>query len=139
MAYIKHIDEKLKNVAEQRFEIIDYLKRYEENAKELLDFEFPEDNSNCYIKTTFITWDITLEKIKQNKYGQQALEVLETIAYFAPDNIPVKIFLELAKGDIEEMGSILSITCTIFDGSFGTRGTKYSSISATSDTFNVKK
>ncbi len=36
------------------------------------------------------------------KYGQQALEVLETIAYFASDNIPVKIFLELANGHIEK-------------------------------------
>jgi RNase adaptor protein for sRNA GlmZ degradation len=109
VAYIKHKDEKLKNVAEKKFEIIDYLKMYEEKARKLLNYHFSEDSSNCYIKTTFITWEVTLEKIKQNKHGQLALEVLETIAYFASDNIPTKIFLELVKGNIEKMGSILQL------------------------------
>ncbi len=108
VAYIKQTDEKLKHV-EQKFKIADYLKRYEEKARKLLNYNFPEDNSNCYTKTTFITWEVTLEKIKQNKYGQQALEVLETIAYFAPDNIPIKIFLELVNGDTEKLGSMLQL------------------------------
>ncbi len=108
VAYIKHTDRKYKMVKE-KFDIIDYLKRYEENAKKLLNFKFPEDNSNSYIKTTFITWEVTLEKIKQNKHGQQALEFLEIIAYFASDNIDVKIFLELAKGDMKKMASMLQL------------------------------
>jgi hypothetical protein len=83
----------------QKFEIAHYLKKYEEKARKLLNYYFPEDNRNCYTKTTFITWEVTLEKIKQNKYGQQALEVLETKAYLAPDNIPINIFLELGKGE----------------------------------------
>jgi hypothetical protein len=102
MAYIKKEDKKLKCV-EQNFGIAEYLKRYDEKARKLLNFDFPEDNSNYYTKTTFITWEVTLEKIEQNKYGQQALEVLETIAYFAPDNIPIKIFLELVKGETEKL------------------------------------
>jgi hypothetical protein len=108
VAYIKQMDKELKYF-EQKFGITHYLKKYEEKARELLNFDFPEDNNNCYTKTTFITWEVTLEKIKQNKYGQQALEVLETIAYFAPDNIPINIFLELVKGDTEKLGSILQL------------------------------
>jgi hypothetical protein len=108
VAYIKQTDEKLKYV-EQKFRIADYLKRYEEKARKLLNYNFPEDNSNCYTKTTFITWEVTLEKIKQIKYGQQALEVLEIIAYFAFDNIPIKIFLELVKGDTEKLASMLQL------------------------------
>ncbi|HEY6435402.1 MAG TPA: tetratricopeptide repeat protein, partial [Ignavibacteriaceae bacterium] len=99
---------KLEDV-EQKFEIAHYLTRYEEKARELLNFDFPEDNSNFYTKTTFITWEVTLEKIMQNEYGQQTVEVLQTIAYFAPDNIPTKIFLELVKGDAEKLASILQL------------------------------
>jgi tetratricopeptide (TPR) repeat protein len=108
VAYIKQTDEKLKYCV-QKFEIADYLKRYEEKARKLLNYNFPKDNSNYFTKTTFITWEVTLEKIEQNKYGQEALEVLETIAYFAPDNIPIKIFLELVKGETEKLGSILQL------------------------------
>jgi tetratricopeptide (TPR) repeat protein len=108
VAYIKQKDETLKYV-EQKFEIAEYLIRFEEKARKLLNYNFPEDNNNCYTKTTFITWEVTLEKINQNKYGQQALEVLETIAYFAPDNIPINIFLELVKGDTEKLASMLQL------------------------------
>jgi tetratricopeptide (TPR) repeat protein len=109
VAYIKQTNEELKCI-EKKIEIAEYLKIYEEKATQLLSFDFPEDNNNCYTKTTFITWEVTLEKIKQHeRYGQQALEVLETIAYFIPDNIPIKIFLELVKGDNEKLGSILQL------------------------------
>ncbi len=96
-------------MAEKKFEINDYLERYKDKARKLLNYHFPENSSNSYIKTTFITWEVTLEKIKQNKNGQQALEILETIAYFASDNIPTNIFLEPVNGDIEKMGSILQL------------------------------
>jgi tetratricopeptide (TPR) repeat protein len=108
VAYIKQEEKKLK-VVEQKFEIAHYLKNYEEKAKELLNFNFPKENDNCYTQTTFIIWEVTLEKIKQNEYGQQALEVLETIAFFAPDNIPIEIFLDLVKGDTEKLGSMLQL------------------------------
>jgi hypothetical protein len=91
VAYIKQTDNESKYFG-QKFEVAQYLKKYEEMEGKLLNFVFPEDNSNDYTKTTFITWEVTLEKIKQNKFGQQALEVLESIAYFAPDNIPTNIF-----------------------------------------------
>jgi tetratricopeptide (TPR) repeat protein len=108
VAYIKQEEKKLKGI-EQKFKIAHYLKKYEEKARELLSFNFPKDNNNCYTQTTFIIWEVTIEKIKQNEYGQQALEVLEIIAYFAPDNIPIKIFLDLVKGDTEKLGSMLQL------------------------------
>jgi tetratricopeptide (TPR) repeat protein len=108
VAYIKQTDNEYKNI-EQKFEIAHYLKKYEHKARELLNFDFPKDNNNCYTKTTFITWEVTLEKIKQNEYGRQALEVLETIAFFAPDNIPKKIFLELEKCDTDKLASMLQL------------------------------
>jgi hypothetical protein len=73
VAYIKHTDEKLREAFNEKFKIIDYLKSYEEKTKELLNFDFPEDNRNYYFKTTFKTWKITLERIKQNKYGQHIM------------------------------------------------------------------
>jgi tetratricopeptide (TPR) repeat protein len=108
VAYIKQTDKEYKNI-EQKFEIAHYLKKYEQKARELLNFDFPKDNNNCYNKTTFITWEVTLEKIKQNEYGRQALEVLETIAFFAPDKIPIKLFLELEKCDTDKLASILQL------------------------------
>ncbi|MCM1002154.1 NB-ARC domain-containing protein, partial [Wolbachia pipientis] len=70
VAYIKERDIALKNVG-LRFEISDYLKRYKEEAEKLLDFKFPKDSDNSYTKTTFITWRITIDKIKDNaEYGQ---------------------------------------------------------------------
>lgn len=74
VAYIKERDIALKNVG-LRFEISDYLKRYKEEAEKLLDFKFPEDSNDSYTETTFITWRITINKIKDNaEYGQQAKE-----------------------------------------------------------------
>jgi hypothetical protein len=55
VAYIKQTDKEYKNI-EQKFEITHYLKKYEQKARELLNFDFPKDNNNCYTKTTFITW-----------------------------------------------------------------------------------
>jgi ankyrin repeat protein len=72
-----------------KFEISDYLKEYENEAKKLLHFEPKNDR---YTKTTFITWKITIENIKQKEHGQEALNVLEIMAYFAPDNVPIKTF-----------------------------------------------
>ncbi|QOD38166.1 NB-ARC domain-containing protein [Candidatus Wolbachia massiliensis] len=80
VAYIKERDIALKNVG-LKFEISDYLKRYKEEAEKLLDFEFPKDSDNSYTKTTFITWRITINKIKGNpEYGQQAKEILRPAA-----------------------------------------------------------
>ncbi len=99
VAHIKERDIALKNVG-LKFEISDYLKRYKKEAEKLLDFKFPKDSDNSYTKTTFITWRITINKIKDNpEYGQQAKEILDTIAYIAPDNIPAKMFLGVERNE----------------------------------------
>jgi len=89
VAYIKTEDEILKNAnLEKQFKINDYLEEYEKKAEELLDFSFTENSNDSYTRTTLTTWKTTINKIKDNKaYGQQALEILNIIAYFAPDNI----------------------------------------------------
>ncbi len=108
VAYIKERDIALKNVG-LKFEISDYLKRYKEEAEKLLDFKFPKDSDNSYTKTTFITWRITINKIKDNlEYGQQAKEILDIIAYIAPDNIPVEIFLGL-ESNKEKLGDAIQL------------------------------
>ncbi|MGL9758152.1 MAG: tetratricopeptide repeat protein [Wolbachia sp.] len=108
VAYIKERDIALKNVG-LKFEISDYLKRYKEEAERLLDFKFPKDSDNSYTQTTFITWRITIDKIKDNtEYGQQAKEILDVIAYIAPDNIPVEIFLGLERNR-EKLGDAIQL------------------------------
>ncbi|MDX5507718.1 MAG: tetratricopeptide repeat protein [Wolbachia endosymbiont of Hylaeus sinuatus] len=108
VAYIKERDIALKNVG-LKFEISDYLKRYKEEAEKLLDFKFPKDSDNSYTKTTFITWRITIDKIKDNpEYGQQAKEILDIIAYIAPDNIPAKMFLGLERNR-EKLGDAIQL------------------------------
>ncbi|WP_341816578.1 tetratricopeptide repeat protein [Wolbachia endosymbiont (group A) of Agelastica alni] len=108
VAYIKERDIALKNVG-LRFEISDYLKRYKEEAEKLLDFKFPEDSNDSYTETTFITWKITINKIKDNaEYGQQAKEILDIIAYIASDNIPVEMFLGLERNR-EKLGDAIQL------------------------------
>lgn len=92
-----------------KFEISDYLKRYKEEAEKLLDFKFPKDSDNNYTKTTFITWRITIDKIKDNtEYGQQAKEILDIIAYIASDNIPAKMFLGVERNE-EKLGDAIQL------------------------------
>ena len=108
VAYIKEREIALKNVG-LKFEISDYLKRYKEETEKLLDFKFPKDSDNSYTKTTFITWRITIDKIKDNpEYGQQAKEILDVIAYTAPENIPVEIFLGLERNR-EKLGDAIQL------------------------------
>lgn len=96
VAYIKVKNEELKNV-DSGFSVDDYLKRYEEKTTELLNFQFPEDSDNTYTKTTLTTWKITLDSIKQIENGDKAIEIMNIIAYFAPDNISIKMFLALLR------------------------------------------
>jgi hypothetical protein len=108
VVYIKERDIALKNVG-LKFEISDYLKRYKEEAEKLLDFKFPKNSDNSYTKTTFITWRITIDKIKDTpEYGQQAKEILDIIAYIASDNIPVEMFLGLERNR-ERLGDAIQL------------------------------
>jgi ankyrin repeat protein len=89
VTYIKETNKKRDRRGHKKFEISDYIKKYEKDAQELLEFSHESDR---YAKTTFLTWKITLENIMQKDHGKQALEILEIMAYLAPDNIPIKGF-----------------------------------------------
>ncbi len=96
ISYIKENNIKLK-IQGKTFKISDYLKVYEKEAKKLLDFE-SRCESDRYAKTTFITWKVTIENIKHKEYGQVALNVLNIMAYLAPDKVPVeRLFLKLVE------------------------------------------
>jgi len=42
---------------------------------------------NKYEKTTYTTWVVSTEKIKESEYGNQTLALLDTLAYLDPDQI----------------------------------------------------
>ena len=97
------IQQAIAYIADQRvtenFSINDYLQEYEEKTKDLLDSELFRGIDNEYEKTTFTTWQITVDKISNKQYGQLALKIFNTMALLAPNNIPREMFLPLVKED----------------------------------------
>ncbi|KAG8239114.1 hypothetical protein J437_LFUL018372 [Ladona fulva] len=80
-------------IRESKFEkkigkFIQIYKDCRDEAKKLFD----RKGLDCYSATIFVTYGITVEKIKQDPI---ALEILYLISFFAPDNIPKNIFLKL--------------------------------------------
>ena len=59
---------------------------------------------NSYDKTIFATFKITIDRIKQSETEESKLsrEILDIIAYLAPDSIPKETFLELAQNSVQE-------------------------------------
>jgi ankyrin repeat protein len=98
VTYIKETNKKSERRGHKKYEISDYLKKYKKGAQELLEFSHESDR---YAKTTFLTSKITLENIMQiGNNGKQALEILEIMAYLAPDTIPIDgFFSKLALGE----------------------------------------
>ncbi|XP_014467386.1 PREDICTED: uncharacterized protein LOC106740649 isoform X3 [Dinoponera quadriceps] len=105
VAYIRVQDENLKNV-ESKFTISDYLERYREKTKELLDFKFPEDSDNDYSKTILATWNVTLDMVRQRESGNDALDILNIVSYLAPEDIPIKIVLNLINDETKLSSAI---------------------------------
>jgi hypothetical protein len=90
VTYVEETNKKHFCRGHKKFEISDYLKKHEKDAQELLEFSHESDR---YAKTTFVTWKITLENIMQvGDQGKVAIEILEIMAYLAPDNIPIEGF-----------------------------------------------
>jgi NB-ARC domain len=78
------------------FGIQDYLNLYKEKATEVLDFDLASYSNDPYAKTVFTTWQITLDKIRQDhSAGGKALEILHIMAYICPDDIANNFFLPL--------------------------------------------
>lgn len=78
----------------EEFKISDYLKEYEKKAKKLLKSKIFQGIDNDYTKTTFTVWEVTMDKVRSDEqYGPLASEILDVLAYFAPDKIAREIFL----------------------------------------------
>ncbi|WP_353282647.1 ankyrin repeat domain-containing protein [Wolbachia endosymbiont (group A) of Pogonocherus hispidulus] len=109
VAYINEKNVVLSYRGKEKIGVSDYLKRYEEEAKKLLDFEL-KNKSDRYTKTTFITWKITIDAIAQKECGFEALSVLEIMAYLAPDKIRIEeIFSKLIADDEEKLWNAVKL------------------------------
>ncbi|WP_264735894.1 ankyrin repeat domain-containing protein [Wolbachia endosymbiont (group A) of Rhinocyllus conicus] len=108
-AYINEKNVVLSYRGKEKIGVSDYLKRYEEEAKKLLDFEL-KNKSDRYTKTTFITWKITIDAIAQKECGFEALSILEIMAYLAPDKIRIEeIFSKLIADDEEKLWNAVKL------------------------------
>jgi hypothetical protein len=98
VAYINKENQRLGKWSDKKFTINNYLELYEEKTKG------SGETYDGYTKTVLTTWQVTIEKIKQEKVrgGEQALEILGVMAYLAAYNIPIdEIFSILI--DVEEV------------------------------------
>ncbi|MFZ0218595.1 MAG: NB-ARC domain-containing protein [Candidatus Aquirickettsiella sp.] len=78
------------------YRISDYINQYKLKSQEILNFDFFNYSNDPYAKTVFLTWQITLDKIKQDLLiGEKALEILNIMAYLHPDSIANALFLPL--------------------------------------------
>lgn len=85
IAYIR-----LRRSTDESFSLDDYISLYKIKSKELLSFDFSRYSNDPYLKTVFTTWLITLDKIKKEPLGNNAIEILNILAYLYPDNISNK-------------------------------------------------
>ncbi|WCR59442.1 MAG: Phosphocholine transferase AnkX [Wolbachia endosymbiont of Ctenocephalides felis wCfeF] len=109
VAYINEKNIVLSYRGKEKIGVSDYLKKYEEEAEKLLDFE-SKYKSDRYTKTTFITWKITIDAIAQKECGSEALNVLEIMAYLAPDKIYIEeIFSKLVTNNEEKLWSAVEL------------------------------
>ncbi|WP_353272525.1 ankyrin repeat domain-containing protein [Wolbachia endosymbiont (group A) of Urophora cardui] len=102
---IAHIKE-----TQESYNFEGYLGKYREKTKELINHKVFEWVNNGYTKTTYTVWEVTLDRIIEDKeYGQLALDILSTIAYFAPKNIGREMFLSLAGGSQTKLESAINL------------------------------
>ena len=83
IAYIK-----LRQHTNFNFSIRDYIQLFKIKEKELLCFNYFDYSNDYYFKTVFTTWQVTLDKIKTEKLGKNALDILNILAYLYPDYLP---------------------------------------------------
>ncbi len=109
IAYIK-----LRQHTNPNFSIKDYIKLFKIKAKELLNFNYFEYSNDSYLKTVFTTWLVTLDKIKTEKLGPNALAILNIMAYLYPDYIPkgkfyylTRLYEKLELSDIDKILNLL--------------------------------
>ncbi|XP_077266236.1 uncharacterized protein LOC143899665 [Temnothorax americanus] len=111
VAYIKKENKTLKDWGKDVFTIRSYLDQYKIEADKLLELKtsLKEGDKDRYAKTVLTTWTITLNKIKQKICGKQALEILNIMAYFAPDKIPIERNFSKLISDKEELHNAVKL------------------------------
>ena len=83
-----------------QFGIRDYLELYKAKGLEILNFDFASYSNDPYARTVFTTWQITLDKIRQDRSaGEKALEILNIMAYICPDDIANNFFIPLEQSE----------------------------------------
>jgi hypothetical protein len=95
VAFIKM--RKRATVKVQSYNIEDCLDEYKRQKGKLLGFELNSIDSK-YKRTTLLTWDASFKDIKMHDdIGPLAIELLNYIAYFEPDNIKGTFLCEIHK------------------------------------------
>ena len=88
-------------LSEYKDPIREYLKLFESVPK-LLDYSNEDEMDN--IKTVFITWTMTMNKIQQDEeFGHFAIKIMNLISFFEPDSIPTEIFIKNAIDNTDQI------------------------------------
>jgi hypothetical protein len=85
--------------------ILTYLNRFEVASKHLL--EYMKHCPSAVEKSTLVTWTVTMKRIKTKEFGELAIEIMDILSCFEPDNIPYAVFASLeAAGDERSLKAI---------------------------------
>lgn len=86
----------LQKTIQDHYSIREYLTQFKEKSEECLNFDFFTYSNDPYVKTVFLTWQLTLDKIKQTPdKGEKAIEILNIMGFLHPDHIANSLFLSL--------------------------------------------
>ncbi|WP_341810878.1 MULTISPECIES: ankyrin repeat domain-containing protein [unclassified Wolbachia] len=100
--YICNKNKKSKLRGYGRFEVSDYLKEFQQHTRKSLK-EGDCEGEDRYTEAVSITCNTTMTHI-QKEYGCEALNILETMAYLAPDKIHIEeVFSKLIAEDKEKL------------------------------------
>lgn len=86
--------------------IQEYLSEFEKNSKSLLSYEYWTKTGDGFRQTTFVTWNLTFQKIKQNPLASQ---IIKLISLWGSDHIPVQVFDALIPEEIGLFKRFLSM------------------------------
>ena len=87
-------------IHENNLTVGEFLSLYEANkAKLLSEDSMPPADQHA---PAYVTWDMSLQKIRETPGGGDALKVLKFISYCYPENIPMEILMQALYGDVSE-------------------------------------
>eukprot|EP00794_Sanderia_malayensis_P010129 gene10129-11164_t len=90
----------------RKFAIDEYLDAFDKKTKEVLSF--PVDHSE-YVKTVYITWQVTFDKLEAESNRGLVVDILGMIAYMHADDIPFSTFLKLADNEEDALWDALEL------------------------------